>query len=156
MLNSSFWCVTGVSKVLGARNWWNSPMMTASNLFWWWWFSPVLFGNSGITPTLGAKNLGFQPGLINSPPPHSQPWRRIDEITFPSASQGHRRVCFVTERCVMELRNQRLVLTELANGMRRLVAVGFGTTRTPLPCINQGWFIRDWQCKVQNQALLWV
>lgn len=43
--------------------------------------------------------------------------KKIDEITFPSASQGQRHVCFVTERCVMELRNQRLVLTELANGM---------------------------------------
>eukprot|EP00435_Cladocopium_sp_Y103_P026553 s1050_g6.t1 len=43
--------------------------------------------------------------------------KKIDEITFPAASQGNRRVCFVTERCVMELRNQRLVLTELANGM---------------------------------------
>ena len=103
-------------------------MMILPCFVWQFWYNPNPWG----------KKLGFQPGLINSPPPHSQPWRRIDEITFPSASQGHRRVCFVTERCVMELRNQRLVLTELANGMRRLVAVGFGTTRTPLPCINQG------------------
>ena len=60
-------------------------------------------------------------------PPSSQhgvaPLRRIDEITFPAASQGGRRVCFVTERCVMELRNQRLVLTELANGMSRSAGV---------------------------------
>lgn len=47
---------------------------------------------------------------------------RINEITFPSASQGGRRVVFVTERCVMELRQQRLVLTELANGMSTAAA----------------------------------
>ncbi|CAK9025470.1 unnamed protein product [Durusdinium trenchii] len=44
--------------------------------------------------------------------------RKIDEVTFPSASQGSRRIVFVTERCVMELRQQRLLLTELAAGMR--------------------------------------
>lgn len=43
--------------------------------------------------------------------------KAIGEITFPSASQGSRRVMFVTERCVMELRSQKLVVTELAAGM---------------------------------------
>jgi len=62
---------------------------------------------------------------IQHPHFHPHPLNvRIDEITFPSASQGDRKVVFVTERCVLELRKQRLVLTELAKGMSSLAKDG--------------------------------
>eukprot|EP00438_Fugacium_kawagutii_P001170 Skav206569 [mRNA] locus=scaffold925:192697:208066:- [translate_table: standard] len=66
----------------------------------------------------------------------------IDEITFPSASQGSRRVVFVTERCVMELRQQRLVLTELANGMStEAAALGPGWGYHWAPWWGGGWYL---------------
>jgi len=75
-------------------------------------FTTTLTCGNLVTKVEDGKLIIVQEGSIMKFKPS------IDEITFPSASQGSRQVMFVTERCVMELRQQRLVLTELASGMR--------------------------------------
>ncbi|CAE7623869.1 ydiF [Symbiodinium microadriaticum] len=74
-------------------------------------FTTTLTCGNLVTKVEGGKLVIVQEGSIMKFKP------TIDEITFPSASQGSRRIIFVTERCVMELRQQRLVLTELASGI---------------------------------------
>ena len=55
---------------------------------------------------VGAGDFGRASLLLSAP--RFKP--TIDEITFPSASQGSRRIIFVTERCVMELSLSRLLV----------------------------------------------